>query len=93
MMLPEEQEREEETAATLFLRALASPDDELMGEAYKAFLHAVDVRWGRRLRAAKALLAAAEDALDAAELAIDPYERRRQLQIFELCLAAARADC
>jgi hypothetical protein len=94
--LPDEMLPEDEEAAALLFRALASPDDatELMEQACDAFLRAVNVRWGRRLCAAKALLAAAEAALDRAEASDDFDERRRELQIFELYMAAAtEVDC
>ena len=44
------------------------------------------------LRAAQVLLAAAEGALNIAEATNDFEERRRQLRLFELLMAAASLD-
>jgi hypothetical protein len=54
-----------------------------------AFVDCVREQWGERLRAADALLDAAGIALDRAEASANPRERRRQLELFELCMAAA----
>jgi hypothetical protein len=57
-----------------------------------AFVDCVREQWGERLRAADVLLDAAAAALDRGEAARDPDERRRQLQLFELCMSAAGAE-
>jgi ferric-dicitrate binding protein FerR (iron transport regulator) len=51
--------------------------------------HRHRARWGQQFALAEALLAAAENALEGAETNNDFGERRRQVQIFELYMAAA----
>ena len=63
---------------------------ELIEELADAFIAAIDQAWGERIDAGKALLAEAERLLDQAEATRDEGERSRLLQLFELCMSAAR---
>ena len=82
-----------ERAAALLARSVLARDDECAGSFAAAYGNAVVdtayASWGRKIDAAKLLLAEAELALDAAEVATDPHERRRQLGLFELFMAGA----
>jgi hypothetical protein len=80
-----------ERAAALLVRAVLARDD---GSAKRiatseAVVDAAYASWGRKIDAAKLLLARAELALDAAEVATDPHERRLQLGLFELFMTGA----
>ena len=90
---PEELSSEEERVVELLFAAFAERDEaraaELIDQSGAAFVDAVRARWGRRLRASRALLDEAERVLDAAEATDDSEERRRQLRLFELLMAAA----
>ena len=83
-------------AVIAFLQALGARDDaeadELAEVAAIAAVEAMRESWGARLAAAASLLAVAEAALDRAEATEDPEERRRELALFELMMAAARAE-
>jgi hypothetical protein len=83
-------------AAAAFFRALAARDDTeaaaLAEIAATAAVAAMRESWGLRLAAGMTLLEAAEQALDRAETALDPEERRRELALFELLIASASAD-
>jgi hypothetical protein len=80
-------------AAILLLRAAFEPDparaDFVASEFSETIVAAARESWRRKLYAAQALLDEAEGALDAAETASDRIERRRQLHLFELCMACA----
>jgi hypothetical protein len=80
-------------AVTLLARSVLARDDECAGRLAAAHGNAVVdagyASWGRKIDAAKLLLAQAELALDAAEVATEPHERRRQLGLFELLMACA----
>ena len=65
---------------------------ELIERSADVFIEAVRQGWGEKIDAAKALLAEAERLLDAAERSDDEEERRRLLQLFELCMGAAGAQ-
>jgi len=82
-----------ERAAALLASAVLARDDECAGRLAAAYGNAVVdtgyASWERKIDAAKLLLAEAELALDAAEVATDPHERRRQLGLFELFMAGA----
>jgi hypothetical protein len=64
----------------------------LAEEYAEAFNAACVEAWGQRLAAKRMLLDAAECALDKAEATLDPVERRKHLQIFELFMGAARVN-
>ena len=82
-----------ERAAALLARSVLARDDECAGRLAAAYGNAVVdaayASWGRKIDAAKLLLARAELALDAADVATDPHERHRQLGLFELFMAGA----
>ena len=82
-----------ESAAALLARSVLARDHECakrIAAVYgNAVFDAAYASWGRKIDAAKVLLARAELALDAAEVATDPHERHRQLGLFELFMAGA----
>lgn len=85
-------------AVALLFQAAAHPEDEQLREAAAAaMVAAIRARGGEggvsaEYRASEALLDEAERHLDAAEATDDPEERRRQLALFELAMAAAGAS-
>jgi NAD(P)-dependent dehydrogenase (short-subunit alcohol dehydrogenase family) len=84
--------RSADRAVAAFARACLADDRKALFEAAAdAFVDYVRERWRERLHAADALLNAAGIALDRAEASDNPRERRRQLELFELCMAAACA--
>jgi hypothetical protein len=88
----------EDEVAQLLVRAMWEPDEaeaaRLIDESGAAFVEHVRQRWGANLRAAKALVAQAERALDQAESASEPAERRRQMRLFNVLMQrATRTQC
>ena len=83
-----------ESAAALLARSVLARDHECakrIAAVYgNAVFDAAYASWGRKIDAAKMLLAEAERVLDQAEGLSDPVERRRHLQLFELYMRAAR---
>ena len=82
-----------ERAAALLAHSILARDDQsakrIAAEYSNAVIDAAYASWGRKIDAAKLLLAEAELALDAAEVATDQHERRWQLGLFELFMACA----
>ena len=82
-----------EHAAALLARSVLARDDGCAGRLAAVYGNAVVdaayASWERKIDAAKLLLARAELALDAAEVATDPHERRLQLGLFELFMTGA----
>jgi hypothetical protein len=83
-----------ERAAALLARAVLARDDECAGRlaaAYgEAVVDAAYASWGRKIDAAKMLLAEAERVLNKAEATTNVVERRTNLRLFELYMRAAR---
>jgi len=83
-----------ESAAALLARSVLARDHECakrIAAVYgNAVFDAAYASWGRKIDAAKVLLAEAERVLDRAEGLSDPVERRRHLRLFELYMRAAR---
>jgi hypothetical protein len=85
-----------ERLAGLLLAAVFEPDPvrgRQLAEQYATeFNRVCEAAWDRRLAAKRALLDEAEVALDAAETAVGPAERRRHLRLFELLMASVEVD-
>jgi hypothetical protein len=80
--------------AALVAAAMVEPDEtrsaELIDRSADAFIAAVDAAWGERIAAGQALLGEAERLLDRAEATRNEGEQKGLLQLFELCMSAAR---